>query len=582
MASTLVEKRVTKQKATGSHFTPPELAEVVARRLISELDNGQFQNGNITVLDPSCGDGELLLAFERESTDKRFSLLGVEEDDESIQSAKHRLADFERQTNLVRGDFLDMVRLETGLSLFEETSDVLAEKADVIIANPPYVRTQILGAEKAQQLAKKFGLSGRVDLYHAFLVAMTLQLKPGGLLGVITSNRYLTTRGGAAIREFLSTHYDIIEILDLGDTKLFGAAVLPAIFVGRKKQHVGSNSEESRARFLRIYEDNVSEKGSEYPTVDSVYDLLDGDKTGTFFSEKESKHYTVSIGYLTTPENHKEPWVMATTQENSWLEKVDSGCAYRIEDVADVRVGIKTTADSVFIRSDWDDLPDELQPEAEVLRPLFSAEYAERWKPTESKPSRRVLYTHQIKNGKRRPIDLAEYVKAANYLESHRERLEGRTYVRKAGRMWYEVWVPQNPALWELPKVVFPDISPEPKFFFDAEGCVVDGNCYWIVPKQGIDNDMLFLVMAIANTRFMTKYHDIAFQNKLYAGRRRYLTQYISKYPVPDPTSEHAMQLVALAKRLVFEEVSVQERQAIEEQIEHFTALSFGLDPSDV
>lgn len=43
------------------------------------------------------------------------------------------------------------------------------EFADIVIANPPYVRTQVLGTAKAKQLARDFNLTGRVDLYYPFL-----------------------------------------------------------------------------------------------------------------------------------------------------------------------------------------------------------------------------------------------------------------------------------------------------------------------------------------------------------------------------------------------------------------------------
>ncbi|MXX41341.1 MAG: N-6 DNA methylase, partial [Gemmatimonadetes bacterium] len=52
---------VTKQKATGSHYTPPELAHFLAKRLVSEADFRQLPE--LRVLDPACGDGELLVAL---------------------------------------------------------------------------------------------------------------------------------------------------------------------------------------------------------------------------------------------------------------------------------------------------------------------------------------------------------------------------------------------------------------------------------------------------------------------------------------------------------------------------------------
>jgi adenine-specific DNA-methyltransferase len=80
---------------------------------------------------------------------------------------------------------------------------------DLIIANPPYVRTQIMGAEQAQLLAKQFGLAGRVDLYYAFLLGMANVLDPKGVAGIIVSNRFMTTRSGASVRSALSIVVDV-------------------------------------------------------------------------------------------------------------------------------------------------------------------------------------------------------------------------------------------------------------------------------------------------------------------------------------------------------------------------------------
>jgi hypothetical protein len=49
----------------------------------------------------------------------------------------------------------------------------------------------------------------------------------------------------------------------------------------------------------------------------------------------------------------------------------------------------------------------------------------------------------------------------------------------------------------------------------------------------------------------MRRYHDLAFGNRLYAGRRRYITQYVAKYPYPDPSTRAARKIVEVAKELV-------------------------------
>ena len=141
-------------------------------------------------------------------------------------------------------DFLAIEGIDVGprsgqLSLLDDIQTATLKKFDAVIANPPYVRTQVLGAAAAQELARRFGLTGRVDLYHAFVKAIANVLKPGGVLGLLTSNRFLTVKSGTALRRLLRNEFDLEAIYDLGDTKLFAAAVLPVIVIARKQRASG-------------------------------------------------------------------------------------------------------------------------------------------------------------------------------------------------------------------------------------------------------------------------------------------------------------------------------------------------------
>lgn len=565
-------------KETGSHYTSNGLAGVLARRLLKEVPK-QEQKNSFKVLDPACGDGELLLAMAKEGQDLELELIGVDADAEALALANKRLANINyKNLSLLEEDYLELVTIkeEKNLLNFDEET-VIQESVDMVIANPPYVRTQVLGAEKAKILAKKYNLTGRIDLYHAFLIAMTDQLKVGGLISVITSNRYLTTKDGASLRKFLDENYEIIEVIDLGDTKLFGAAVLPAIFVGRKKDPKDLSKINIKSNFFKIYEENKEPKQDEkMNSFESMFELLEVSKSGIY--SVGEKIYKVEVGELRVTEDSKEPWVMASFEDNRWADKVKANSKYLIQDVAKVRVGVKTTADSVFISSEWDNMPSSVKPEEELLWPALSSEHASKWTRKESNSEMKILYTHHVVDGKRKAIDIEKFPLAKAYLETHRERLEGRTYIKKANRNWYEIWVPQDPIALRKVKIVFPDISPEPRFYIDTNGCLVDGNCYWITPGKGFENDILFLITAISNTDFMSRYHDIAFQNKLYSGRRRYITQYINKYPVPDPTSKYSKQLIELGKRLTYENPASEEVKAMEKEIECLTYKAFGFD----
>ena len=522
-----MRRSITRVKQTGATFTPPALATYLSRQI---LEFTKIDSSIVRILDPACGDGELLLAVGRLLTQAgaSFILYGYDINPNHVALCEQRLNE-RRYTNEV------------------QTCDFLLEctppKVDIIIANPPYVRTQVLGKAKAQQLAEKYKLKGRVDLYYPFLIEMTRCLVPGGTLGVITSNRYLYTKSGESVRSFLAYSLRIDRVVDLGDTKLFDdAAVLPAILVGRKIISVGKPVQQ--ASYVKIYEEPESSSASQ--KVDDLYSVLSSKTTGLF--EVVGKTFKQSCGQLITNQRDAN-WQLLTLEESKWVEQVRSVCPYTIKDLAKVRVGVKTTADNVFIRNDWHDLPKELRPEDELLRSIISQQDVERWQSC-SDNSTRILYTHEDQRGKKRVIDFTAYPRALNYLETHREQLEGRSYVIKAKRKWYEIWVPQQPRLWKYPKLIIPDISERARFHLDKSKAIVNGNCYWISQKDLGSPDWLLLMQGMANSQVLATYHDLCFNNRLYAGRRRYLTQYVENYPLPDLATPAAQSIVATVRSL--------------------------------
>ena len=528
-------------KQTGATFTPKELATYLAEKLYS------YQSGNnLRVLDPACGDGALLMAMSDilQQHNRSFEIHGYDLNEDYLSVAEENLL-LNNQINnasLTLADFLEVVDLKKKqLSLFNSDTNSVNEFADLIIANPPYVRTQILGADQAQALSKKFGLKGRVDLYYPFLIAMTYALKENGIIGVITSNRYLSTKSGVSVRKFLTDNYEILEVIDLGDTKLFDAAVLPAIFIGRKK----AKAINSTSKFYKIYEELNGYSGDLAP-ANSVFDVLNSNTDGYFSINK--KRFKKSSGILKFSKTKENTWTMLSNTEAKWVSKIEENSKSFVKDHFNVRVGIKTTADKVFISDKWDELI-SAKPEDELLKDLISQENIMPWNTCNEKKLK-VLYPHFSRNGEKQTIELNNYPKANAYLLGHEERLKSRKYLIDAGRNWFEIWVPQNPSFWSLPKLVFPDISTTPRFYYDNTGKIVNGNCYWIVAEKEADNELLLLVQGVANSKLMTKYHDLVFNNKLYSGRRRYFSQYVENYPLPDIFSKESAKIINIVKEL--------------------------------
>ena len=74
----------------------------------------------------------------------------------------------------------------------------------------------------------------------------------------------------------------------------------------------------------------------------------------------------------------------------------------------------------------------------------------------------------------------------------------------------------------------------------------------------------------------MSQYHDLCFNNKLYSGRRRYFSQYIEKYPIPDPNRSESIKIVEIVKELNYKTSLNQDVSELEIELNHFVNKSFG------
>lgn len=534
------------QKSSGSTYTPLAFAEFVADQMIQVADLPK--SGAIRVLDPACGDGALLSALVKRlpySARIRVELVGYDTDSDAINLATQRLqCDFpELDVSIEQRDFLEHVlNLQGAGDLF--SAGTVQDSFDLVIANPPYVRTQIMGAQQAQQLAQSFGLTGRVDLYYPFLLGISQVLAKNGVTGVITSNRFMTTRSGQAVRRAMLSRFRILHAWDMGDTKLFDAAVLPSVLLAQGSSNPCLPSADGIA-YSSIYE---TEDVAVAEAADALSALTSSDDSVIAISD--GRRFRVRHGTLDNGGDPEGIWRVATEATDQWLKAVEDNTWNTFRRIGKIRVGVKSTADNVFVRSDWKDLPGG---RPELLRPLITRKCARRFKadvPLKEKDIKEILYPHEETKAGRAAVDLRFYPKAASYLKEHRKALEARSYLIEAGRKWYELWVPQDPAAWASPKLVFPDISDKPIFWIDMDGGVVNGECYWLRSENDDEQDLLWLALAVANSTFIEVFYDHKFNNKLYAGRRRFITQYVELFPLPNPACNDAIEIIALAKEI--------------------------------
>ena len=515
-----------KSKANGVVYTPSAMADYVAQLILRYAD--KRESTEVSILDPAVGEGDLLVAMINavKSRCSKLKVVGYETDQAVGEDTQSKLSEMfpEIDVEIRIGDFIAAV------------DDGSAGKFDYVIANPPYIRTQIMGSDKAQEIAEKLSLTGRVDIYYAFLVCTKDVLKEHGIAGYITSNKFMTIKAGSSVRQYMLQNYQIHHITDLGDTKLFTASVLPVIMVFS----LGTTTEREKVHFSSVYQDQKAE-----PSADHINNIFDRIDESGYFIIPDGRCYYYQQGIIQSVEKDAL-WTISSDENQKWLSKVETNTWMYFSQIGKVRVGIKTTADNVFIGEDWSGEKAEI----ELLMPLITHRNAGQIIPN-STSHWKVLYTHTTENGKKVAYNLDQYPKAKAYLESHYEQLSGRKYVIEAHRNWYEIWVPQNPDAWQHKKIVFRDISEHPEFWYDETGAVVNGDCYWIDIFPGTMDEVVYLALAVANSKFIEKYYDIKFNTKLYSGKRRYQTQYVEQFPIPYYGSELAKKAISLVKKII-------------------------------
>ena len=553
-------------KSRGVVYTPTILADFVAREMVKAAgDVSSHQQKALRILDPSLGGGELVMSLLRElPKNLTYEVHGFDTDLKALKESQTRLQQTHSHCSIcVYGEnFLDD---GDGVEL---GSTEVPQQYDMIIANPPYVRTQIMGAKRSRRLAQKFGLSGRIDLYYAFVLAMAQKLAPRGIAGIILSNGFMTTKAGASLRKAVGENFEIIKLWDLGDTKLFDAAVLPAVLILQGRHH---SSPSPSPIFTSIYRTTK-------PALHRASTPLKALSYSGVVKVDTGECFEVCQGYLDTSTPEKV-WTVSTSQGEQWLKTVEAHSWGTFQDVGPVRVGVKTCADKIYIRRDWHQMTDFSPPE--LLKPLTTHHIARRFKPLSDTKPRYILYPHEIKNDKRSATDLKDYPHSYHYLSFYRKALESRKYVLEAGRQWYELWVPQDPGAWKYPKLVFRDIAPKPIFWMDLSGSVVNGDSYWISTQNPNHQDLLWLIVAVANSEFMERFYDQRFHNKLYGDRRRFLSQYVKHFPLPDPNRPLSKALVKKAKD-IYRLIPSPRAQHLEKELSDLVWEAFGGLPKKI
>jgi adenine-specific DNA-methyltransferase len=175
-------KNGAREKVLGAVYTPPRVAAALTRWAV--------RAGSDAVLDPSCGEGVFLSAARTRLADlgaRKMRCVGVDIDQET---AAH--------TGAICSDFF----------LWAAT----APKQDVIIGNPPFIRSHLF-TESSRALAfpamERLGFrpSRLMSTWAPFLAICCGLLKPTGRLAMVVPEEFLAVGYAKELRKFLLRHF---------------------------------------------------------------------------------------------------------------------------------------------------------------------------------------------------------------------------------------------------------------------------------------------------------------------------------------------------------------------------------------
>ncbi|GHR10693.1 hypothetical protein VN0438_05080 [Helicobacter pylori] len=377
---------------------------------------------------------------------------------------------------------------------------------DCIIGNPPYIRQEHIREIKPllQKQYRDF-YNSSADIYTYFFALSYHLLKDKGFNAFITSNKYARAKYGTQLRELLLKKTTIVSYMELNALKVFESATVDTSIMSFIKQ---DPPKESRFKY---YE----------PTPDDKNDL------------KSARSLDMRQNALST-----ESFIFANTSLLDLRDKMESiGTPLKDWDIQ-INCGIKTGANEAFIipTEKRDAILNACKTQEErkrteaLIKPIlrgkdikrYSYEWAGEW----------VINTH---NGytsalkiKIPPVDIEKYPAIKAHLDSHFDTIATRS---DQGDTPYHL---RNCAYiedFEKEKIVWAEMTDEPKFIYDNKGFLTNQTCYFIAR----DDKYLF---AILNSKVIYFFMRQMASN-LGEGAFRWIKQFIERLPIPKITPQN-------------------------------------------
>ena len=374
---------------------------------------------------------------------------------------------------------------------------------DIILANPPYVRQELIKEQKPE-LKRVYGdlYSGTADLYVYFYYRALQLLKSDGMLVFISSNKWLRTGYGAKLRAYIASTMCVKSITDFGDLPVFqSATAYPMIIVAQK------GNRQNGLTFT-----SVPSLDEPYPDVPAIL--------ATFGALLPAEAIAESDWKLTDP---------ASVIRLRRMSAIGIPLARYVQEK--LYSGIKTGLNEAFVINDRTraELIASDQHSAEVIMPLITGKDIRKWL---AEPHGQWLIVTPI------GVEIRRYPAILAHLTQWQASLETRC---DQGNHWWELRPCDYYNAFSKPKIVFPDIAKESRFSFDTTGAFL-GNTAYIIPIADL------YLLGVLNSQIVLDFY-LELSSQVRGGYLRFIRQYVEHIPIPEAPEAERTAIAALVQK---------------------------------
>lgn len=530
----------------------PNRSQKEKKQCIEQLKQYREWLLQLTICDPACGSGaflnealsfliqehayidqlqanlfgDRLLLTDVESSILENNLYGVDINEESVEIAKLalwlRTAKPRRKLNTLSNN------IQCGNSLVDDP--LASDKAfdwqavfpkvferggfDVIIGNPPYVQLQSMKESSAILEQKGYQTFERTgDLYCLFYEKGNQLLRSNGLLGFITSNKWMRAGYGKSLRQYLLTHTQILLLVDVG-AGIFSSAT------------VDSN--------LLFFEKKADPSNTSIPAID-----ISQEKNFTDLEQYKHRQLQLSL-------TAEQPWVMSNAIAQQIKQKIDSrGVPLKKWDVHMYR-GILTGFNDAFVidQSTKDRLCAEDPNSERIIKPLLRGRDIQRYCPE-------WQHLWLIGTFPALKLNIDDFPAIKNYLMPFAKQLEQsgeKGSRKKTANSWFET---QDAIAYfeefEKYKIIYPNMTLYLPFMYDETGFHINDKAFIITALKDVN---LKFLLAFLNAKLAKMWiRDNC--PELQGGTREIRKVFFENIPIPLLSDSEQQPFIVCADRML-------------------------------